>query len=44
MKCKVTTYPKPNVETLKKKEVKEEENQKRKKAEKKINILNTTPI
>ena len=28
MKCKVTTYPKPNTETLEKKEVKEEENQK----------------
>ena len=40
MKCKVTKYPKPNVETLKKKEVQEEENQiKRKEVEEEENQI-----
>ena len=41
MKC--TKYPKPNVETLRKKEVEEEENKKEKKLKNKIEVLNSIP-
>ena len=44
MNCKVTKYPKPNVETLNKKEVEEEENQKEKKLKNRIEVLNSIPL